>query len=145
MTQIEKMTQWLRTFPLWQEEALYVDRTPPQTGNSGLYPTGVEELSRQEDIMGNVTVQNRMQFTLYRVTSDGADNTRQAQWLLALQQWLQSQSAAGLAPAFGDIPHRERIRGEKGKRKTTTQAGTGTYLLTITVDYTKIYKNQGEL
>ena len=94
---------------------------------------------RREDLLGNVTVGYRCRFALYRVTAGGCENGENAQWLLEFQRWVQAQSAAGLAPTFGDDPARERIRAEKGRLYQASQPGTGTYTVTLTADYVKHY------
>lgn len=140
MTALEKMTTWLQTFPLWQEESLSVDYVDALPGNAGLYPEGLEQVSRREDVLGNVTVENRLHFVLYRVTAGQQDNRENSLWLLELQSWVQQQSAAGLVPSFGDVPHRERISAQKGKLKSASQTGTGKYTVNLTVEFTKQYE-----
>lgn len=144
MTDLDKMLQWLQTFPQWNGQKLYVDYTGADPDNCGLFPAGLEEISRREDVLGNVTVRNKYHFALYRVTTGQQEGKENAAWLLALQAWIQAQSAAGLAPVFGDVPAQERIRGEKGRLQQANQTGTGKYLMTITAEFTKIYKNKGE-
>ena len=140
MTDLEKVRQWLLGYPAWEEgKLLYIDYTDAVPGNAGLYPNGLEEVSRKTDVLGNVTVQNRYHFALYRVVDGQEDNTENAAWLMAFQKWVQSQSAAGLAPQFGDEPARERIRAEKGKLKEASQTGTGTYVVTLTAEFTNYY------
>jgi len=139
MNDLEKLRKWLLTYPNWGESGLMnVDYTDAVPG-MGLYPAGLEELSRQEDVLGNVTVKCRYHFALYRVTAVQEDKTADAQWLLSFQQWVQQQSVTGLAPQFGDVPGAERLRAQKGKLKEASQAGTATYVVTLTADFTKIY------
>lgn len=139
MNDLEKLRKWLLTYPNWSESGLlYVDYTDAVPG-LGLYPAGLEELGRQEDVLGNVTVKCRYHFALYRVTAAQEDKTEDAAWLLEFQQWVQQQSALGLAPQFGDVPGTERLRAQKGKLKEASQAGTATYVVTLTADFTKIY------
>lgn len=144
MTHLEKMHQWLQTFPLWGDQPLTVDHTDPVPGRCGLYAVGQEEISRHQDVVGNVRVRNRCTYILKRVTTGQQNSMENAQWLMALQQWLQEQSYAGLAPVFGDEPAAEQIRGEKGRLQDTRQTGTGVYTVTVTVEFTKIYGNKGE-
>lgn len=139
MAALEKLVQWLKTFPLWEENALHIDYTGAVPGSSGLYPQGVEEVQRREDVLGNVTVKNRLHVTLYRVTHGQQDNRENSAWLLQFQQWVQQQSALGLAPFFGDDPKQEKIRAEQGKLKSASQTGTGKYAVAITAEYVKFY------
>lgn len=131
---LEKLISWLKTFPLW-EDTLTVDYNRGTIGSAGLYPGGVEEIERREDILGNVTVRNRAHFDLTRVTTGQQDSYDNAAWLLAFQDWVQTQSRKGLAPVFGSEPAREVIRAKQGKLKTASQTGTGTYTVHLTADY----------
>ena len=142
MTDLEKVRQWVQTFPKWEEgNLLYIDYTGAVPGNAGLFPVGLEEVSRTEDVLGNVAVHCRYQFSLYRVTTGQEDNTANAQWLMAFQDWVREQSVQRLAPAFGDEPSRERIRAEKGRLKDGSQTGTGVYAVQITAEFMKHYEN----
>ena len=138
MTALEKMVQWLKTFPLWEDD-LHIDDLGAAPSNTGLYPGGLEEVSRREDVLGNVTVVCRLHFLLYRRTARQQDNGESSRWLLQLQDWVQKQSAAGLAPVFGDDPQKERIRAEKGKLQEASQTGTGKYVVAITAEFEKQY------
>ena len=135
---LEKVRRWVQTFPKWEEQ-LHIDYTGAVPGNAGLFPAGLEEIRRVEDVLGNVTVFCRCRFTLYRVTTGQTDNENNAQWLLAFQDWVQQQSASGLAPTFGDEPNREQIRAEKGKLKNASQTGTGIYAVELTAEFVKKY------
>lgn len=139
MTVLETMTGWLKTFPLWDGETLYIDCLDGVPGNAGLYPEGLEEVARRTDVLGNVTVENRLHFVLYRVTHGQQDNPRCSAWLLEFQKWVQQQSAAGLTPKFGDVPERERIWAEAGKLKSANQTGTARYTVNLTVQFVKKY------
>lgn len=133
---LEKITGWLRTFPLWEGE-LAVDSIEPIPGSVGIFPRGVEALSRREDVLGNVQLRNRLELMLYRV-SDG-DGEQAAGWLLALQEWINGQSAAGLAPQLGDVPGEEKLFARQGRLSAPAQTGTGRYAVMITAEYvTKI-------
>ena len=138
MTALEEMVQWLKTFPLWEDD-LHIDDLGAAPSNTGLYPGGLEEVSRREDVLGNVTVVCRLHFLLYRRTARQQDNGENSRWLLQLQDWVQQQSAAGLAPVFGDDPKKERIRAEKGKLQEASQTGTGKYAVSITAEFEKHY------
>lgn len=139
MTDLERLRQWLQGYPNW-EESLQVDFTEVQPGNAGLFPNGLEETGRREDVLGNVQIDCRYRFILYRHTCGQTDGTANAQWLLEFQNWVQQQSAAGLAPHFGDVPSRERMQAQKGTLKEASQAGTGTYMVTLIADFRKVYE-----
>ncbi len=142
---IEKLTNWLKTFPLWGEAGICVDYVDALPGSTGLYPEGLELAAQHEDILGNVTAVNRARFVLHRVTAGQQDNLENSQWLLRLQGWIQQQSAAGLAPVFGDDPGREKITAQKGKLSSASQVGTGKYTVSLTVEFTKHYEKTKEL
>ncbi len=139
MTALEKLIAWLITFPLWEEETLYVDYLEAAPGNAGLYPEGLEEISRKSDILGNVTVKNRLHFVLYRRTPGQQDGRENSLWLLQLQNWIQQQSAAGVAPHFGHEPDREILCAQQGKLKSADQTGTGKYTVNLTAEFITQY------
>ncbi len=139
MTALEKITAWLKTFPLWNGQPLYVDYLDALPGQAGLYPEGLEQVSRHEDVLGIVTVKNRLHFVLYRCTPGQQDNREHSEWLLLLQNWIQQQSIAGLAPCFGDVPEKESICAQKGRLRSADQVGTGKYTVTLTVEFIKQY------
>ena len=128
MDVLKTVTDWLKTFPLWQGE-LQVDSLKPVPGSIGLYPQGVQEISRREDVTGNVEVSNRLELLLCRVTGGEDDRQDCARWLLALQQWISDQSAEGLAPRLGDVPERSFFQAQQGKLCGPAQTGTGRHTL----------------
>ena len=141
MTDLEKLRQWLRAYPGWEENAaLHTDHIDGLPGSYGLYPVGLEVLSRTEDLLGNVTARCRYTYNLLRCTAGQQDSPQEAQWLMEFQTWVLSQSAHGLAPQFGDVPAEETLRAEKGKRKEASQGSIGTYTVTIVAEFTKIYE-----
>lgn len=115
-----------------------MDFTEQAPGNAGLFPKGLEEISRREDVLGNLQVTCRYRFALYRQTAGQGDGTADAQWLLDFQNWVQQQSAAGLAPHFGDVPARERLQAQQGALQAASQ--TGTYVVTLIADFMKVYE-----
>ena len=139
MMAMEKLVQWLKTFPLWNDQKIYMDGLAAAPENTGLYPGGLEEISRCEDVLGNVTVRCRLHFILYRRTFGQQDNLENSAWLLQFQNWVQEQSAAGLAPVFGDDAKKEHIRAEHGKLHPADQTGTGKYAVDITAEFEKHY------
>ena len=134
MTDLEKMQKWIQSYPGWKEP-LQIDMTEPAPGNAGLFCDGLEERSRQADILGNLQIACRYHFTLYRRVSRDKND---AVWLLDFQNWVQTQSALGLAPRFGDIPYLERMTAQKGTLKDRNQ--TTVYTVTLTADFARIYE-----
>ena len=134
MTDLEKMQQWLVSYPGW-EDTLQLDVIEPVPGNTGLFCDGLEERSRQADVLGNLQIACRCRFTLCRRVSRDCDA---AQWLLDFQSWVQQQSALGLTPRFGDIPRLERMEAQKGSLRDRGQ--TALYTVTLIADFTRIYQ-----
>ena len=135
---LDTVQTWLQTYPGW-EGTLQLDYAEAVPGNSGLYPKGFTELSRREDVQGNLTVRCSCTFTLRRMAAAGGEN---AKWLLELQRWVADQSRLGLAPRFGDDPGRERIRAFEGRLDRYTQAGTACYTVQLSVEFTKYYRGE---
>lgn len=139
MTALEKMRAWLMTCPcLMPGFVLETDHTAATPGSAGLYPCGLEEISRREDVLGNVTVTNRFHFVLYQVSC--GESGEQASRLMELQNWVQQQCLAGLAPHFGDVPGEETVRAEYGKLKSVSPTGSRKHELKLTVQFTKKFE-----
>ena len=139
MRDLEKMRQWLLSYPAW-DDTLQVDFLGAAPGNAGLFPVGVEETGRREDLLGNLEVDCRCRFLLYRKSFGQEDGMENAQWLLDFQHWVRQQSICGAAPVFGDVPCRERLEAQKGALKTADQLGVRTYAVTLVVDFVKKYE-----
>lgn len=133
---LEKMTSWLKTFPQW-EGSIHVDFLEGLPGDNGVYPRGITELSRREDVLGNVKVRCRYDFLLRRSVVSGEENAR---WLLEFQNWVMEQDRLGLAPRFGDEPKTERIRAEEGRLESHSQVGSALYTVRLQAEFTKIYE-----
>lgn len=133
---LEKMRQWLETFPGWEGtlQLDYVDAVPV---SNGLYPRGITELSRREDVLGNLTARCRCDFLLHRTAGQSTEN---AQWLLDFQNWVMEQDRMGLAPAFGDVPGTQRLRASEGKLENLKQVGSALYTVQLSVEFTKLYE-----
>ena len=133
---LETMKQWLQTFPGW-EGTLQLDYADAVPGNGGLYPRGITELSRREDVRGNCKTRYSCLFTLRRIAARSQEN---AQWLLDLQKWVAEQDRQGLAPKFGDEPKSERLRAFEGRLDSHTQAGSALYTVQLRAEFTKLYE-----
>ena len=133
---LEKMKTWLQTFPLW-EGGIQVDYLEAEPGNTGLYPRGITELSRREDVLGNVKIRCRSTFLLRKRAVGTEENAR---WLLEFQNWVMEQNRLGLAPQFGDEPKTERLWAGEGRLESHAQAGSSLYTLQLLAEFTKIYE-----
>ncbi|MBE6926059.1 MAG: hypothetical protein E7461_04360 [Ruminococcaceae bacterium] len=135
MTDLDKLRDFLLSYPQWEKgRLLYIDRC--DEGKDGLFPQGVQELSRKTDVLGNQEVRYRVPFVLYR---SGVEEEGDAAWLLDFQKWLAHMSIMGKAPVFGDVPRAETLRAEKG-HFDKVRSSSGLYAVTVTAEFTKIYK-----
>ena len=144
MTALDKIKQWLATYPGWEELNLSVDWTSKVPGNSGLFPDGLVEQKRTSDILGNVTVWNQYNFGLFYVFTkapgdpEGAEVN--AEWVMDFQNWVQAQSARHLAPTFGDEPNTERITAQNGTLYNADAEGTAVYMVQLSASFIKHFK-----
>lgn len=149
MTALEKLKDWLKTYPghdiLGEFRVDYTDQVP---ANGGVFPSGLVEISRKPDIFGNVTVENQYNFGLYYVfekaPGDDTGATINADWIMAFQEWAQEQSILGLAPVFGDVPNEERIMAQNGVLYSATDEGQAKYMVQLSVRFMKKYEVQNE-
>ena len=145
MTALEKIREWIKTYPgCSQLQELSVDYTDEVPANGGVNPSGLLEVSRKRDIFGNVTVTNQYSFTLYfvfaKAPGDDVGAEENAQWLMDFQDWVQSQSITGKAPVFGDAPRQETIKAQNGSLFTADSEGTAVYSAQLSVQFIKRYE-----
>lgn len=141
---LEKLREWLMTYPGATSFSGYkIDYTDQIPANAGVFPSGLVEVNRAHDILGGCEVTNQYNFGLYYVfeKSPGDDDgaTVNADWVMDFQSWVQEQSIRKLAPTFGDVPNRERITAENGVMYDATDQGYATYMVQLSVQFTKIY------
>ena len=147
MSAIDKIRDWLTTFPDYHKLSDFnVDYTDVVPNNGGIFPSGLVEISRRADIMGNVTVENQYNFGLYYVFSkspgDDVGATINADWVMDFQSWVQEQSIRRLAPTFGDDPNTERIQAQNGVLYSADEEGTATYMVQLSVNFTKFIRSE---
>ena len=145
MTALEKIQDWIKTFPQYDALTTFsVDYTSAEPTNGGLMPAGLVEVSRTTDIVGNVTVSNQYNFTLYFVflKSPGDETTAEenAQWLMDFQDWVQAQSATGEAPLFGDDARQETMKAQNGMLLEADAEGTAVYSVNLSANFVKKYE-----
>lgn len=145
MSALNKIREWLATFPGNNRlESLQVDYIPAEPGNGSIAPSGLVEIARKPDILGNITVENQYNFGLYYVfaksTDDDKGSTDNADWLMNLQEWVQEQSLIGKAPRFGDEPLTEQIQAQNGSIFGANEEGTAIYMVQLSINFIKIYK-----
>ena len=145
MSDIERIRKWVETFPDHKKlDGFQVDYTDAIPNTGGIFPSGLVEISRTEDILGNVTVRNQYNFGLYYVfpkaPGDNEGAAINADWVMGFQKWVQEQSIRKLAPTFGDEPETERIQAQNGVLYAAEEEGTATYMVQLSVNFTKIYE-----
>lgn len=141
---LEKMRAFVGSYPdadiLGQLSIDYTDQVP---NCGGLFPSGLVEVRRRTDLLGNVSVDNQYNFALYTVLEKSPDEdygaTYNAEWLMGFQEWVQEQSARGLAPSFGDEPRDERITAQNGAIFSAEGEGTAVYAVQLSVTFTRNY------
>ena len=148
-TPLEKIKTWLATYPRYNIlDKFQVDYTDQIPANGGVFPSGLEEITRVTDIFGNVIVENQYNFGLYYVfakaPNDDAGATINADWIMEFQVWAQAQSVTGAAPVFGDIPRNERILAQNGVLYDATDEGLATYMVQLSVRFKKKYEVKNE-
>lgn len=144
MTALEKITGFVKSYPdadiLQTFRVDYTDQIP---ANGGVFPSGLVEISRKKDLMGDVTVTNQYNFGLYYVFEKAPGDDEGAEvnagWLMDFQEWVQEQSARELAPVFGDVPQQERITAQNGVLYEAQDEGLATYMVQLTVQFIKIF------
>jgi len=141
MSDLEKLKEWISTYPFPEDFREYrIDFTDATSPDGGLFPSGLVELSRRRDILGHVTVRNQYNFSLYWVLYSPKDQTiatANAEWLMDFQAWVQAQSAAGLAPTFGDVPRRETMTASNGTLFESSEEGTAMYMVQLSAQFEK--------
>ncbi len=139
-TALEKMRYFIESYPDFnvfsQFDIDYTDKIP---NSGGLFPSGLVEVQRHYDMLGNVWVDNQLNFALYTRVEKYEDGTDDAEWQMAFQEWVQQQSATGAAPTFGDEPRAERITAQNGMLYSADEEGTALYVIQINVTFVKNY------
>lgn len=149
MTALDKIRGFIRQYPgadIFRD--FHVDYTDQIPDNGGVFPSGLTEVSRTRDILGNVTTVNQYNFGLYYVfkKSPGDDTgaAENADWVMDFQEWVQSASALGFAPVFGDVPESEKITAQNGVLYGADEEGTAMYMVQLTVTFIKKYEVKNE-
>lgn len=143
---LDRLRAWLATYPGYDLGGnMQVDWLEKVPGSKRPRPSGLVETSRTADILGNVTVENQYNFGLYitvdKVSGDGADTAYDAGWVLDFQRWVQAQSMAHLAPAFGNVDQcGETITAQNGVFYDTDLEGVGIYVVVLRAKFKEQYE-----
>lgn len=150
MTDLEKLKNWLKTYPgaetLNDFQVDYTDRLP---GGLGMFPSGLVEIERKKDIVGNVVVRNQYNFGLYIVfpKSPGDDVASQvnADWVMDFQRWVQAQSIRNLAPAFGNTDLKnETMSAQNGALFESDDEGVAMYMVQLSATFKTFYEEEDQ-
>jgi len=146
-TALEKMREFVKSYPDADVLAdLTIDYTDHVPNCGGLFPSGLVEVARRQFILGGVEIDQQYNFALYTVLekSAGEDSgaTLNAEWLMGFQEWVQEQSALGLAPQFGDEPRKERVWAGNGAVYSADEEGYAVYAVQISASFTRKYERR---
>ena len=145
MSDLERIREWISDYPgTTRMRDMKVDYFSPNPDNGSIDPSGLIEVSRNEDILGNVTVENQYNFALYFVflkdPGDDQGATDNATWIMDFQRWVQEQSIRKLVPTFGDDPERETVKAQNGALYAADEEGTAIYTVQISINCIKHYE-----
>lgn len=140
-TYFEQLLQWLARCPALAGIDLRVDDLPPAAGTGALFPKGVEQTDRWQNLLGQVTARQKMQLVLRLnlpfVPGDAELTAQTARRLLELQTWVAEQSAVGLAPQLGNAdPAQETLTAGAARLEQANDEGSAVYTVTLTAHYT---------
>lgn len=145
-TDLERLRVWLATYPGYDIlDNMLVDYINEIPGAASLMPAGLVEISRTEDILGNVTVRNQYNFGLYlaleKSPGDDIASAYNAGWVLDFQRWVQAQSVTRAAPTFGNIDQRrETIKAQNGALLDTGKEGVAVYAVQLSAEFSTFYE-----
>ena len=145
MTALEKIQDFIKRYPGSDIfRGFHVDYTDQIPFNGGLFPSGLVEVSRKRDILGNTAVTNQYNFGLYYVfeksPGDDVGAMENADWVMDFQEWVQRQSVLREAPTFGDEPESETITAQNGVLYDADEGGTAMYMVQLSVQFMKKYE-----
>lgn len=144
MSALKTIRDWLATFPGYTRlQSLRVDYLAAEPDNGSIAPSGLIEISRKENIFGDVIVEKQYNFGLYyiftKATEDDEGSTENADWIIDLQEWVLEQSILGQAPTFGDDPKNEKIKAQNGTIYGATDDGTAIYMVQLSINFLTKY------
>ena len=140
MTPLETVKQWISMYPghniLSDFSVDYTDQIP---SNGGIFPNGLVEVERVEDVTGGVSLRNQYNFGLYYVfeKSPGDDKAAEvnADWIMDFQEWVQSATP----PQFGD--RTISASAQNGTLYSADAEGTATYMVQLSILFERGIKN----
>ena len=145
MSDLQKIREWLQGYPrITSAMAIQVDYYADHPEKSSIAPSGLVEISRKEDVLGNIVVENQYNFALYfvfpKAPEDDVGATQNAEFLLGFQRWVQEQSILGRVPTFGDDPGSETVKAQNGEIAYAGPEGIGMYTVLLSINFIKKYE-----
>lgn len=143
MSDLERVREWIKGFDGVPHE-FSIDYTSEIPGTAGLFPDGMIEIQRREDIVGNVTVTNQYNFGIYYVFSKPSSEDEQAAanagWVMEFQKWVQEQSILKKAPTFGNFEaNKEIFKAQNGTMYSVPETGVAIYMVLLNVTFKNYY------
>lgn len=138
---LQTLCDWLAGAPAltgagpWQ-----VGDLDPVPGAAGVFAGGVQVLEHRADLLGRRRLRCRADFVLRLVRPyEAGTDAQDADCLLELQRWVSAQSAAGLAPVFGNADTAgERLYTAGGALEKVGDEGTAVWAMTLHAEYTML-------
>lgn len=146
MTDLERLKAWLATYPEAEKfSQMQVGYTSSLPGDFGVFPAGIVEVERRENLFGQATVTNQYNFALYLVLEQASGGDAAAlcgaDWVMDFQRWVQQQSAAHQAPVFGNIDqNRETISAQSGALYEADAGGQALYMIQLAARFRMHYE-----
>ncbi len=144
MNALVRVRQWIRDGFENVPEAFTIDFTSKIPNSLGLFPGGLVEIDRRENLLGNVTVTNQYNFALYCLLPFSSQleeqAARNAGWVIDFQSWVQEQSVLRKAPTFGNYePEKEVFKAQNGALYQPEKEGTALYVVLLSAEFKNRY------
>ena len=133
---INVLHNWLSDCP-YISAPVTVEYLEEKPGAVALFIEDTREISRRQDVVGNVWITCRSRFSLLRRVPRLSEDGGCAQWLLDLQGWIQKKSIRGeISQPY--ITHMQAAMSD-GRLQEDTADGMGIYKVSLDVEYVKTY------
>lgn len=148
MSDLERLRNWLMTYPGAKVlEDMQIDYTDQVPGKFGIFPAGLQEISRTEFVDGDIIVNNQYNFALYTVFSkapgDDIGAMINADWVMDFQRWVQKESVLGTAPKFGNVDQdEETMKAQNGALYEADAEGLAMYMVQLNASFHYHYEEE---
>lgn len=149
---IPKLREFILTYPgLDPESKIQVlPFSPNVTEGNGISYAGLSAPVFVEDIVGNIEVTYRENYTLdiFRHLGDEISNEEITEFIRDFEKWVSVQSIRGKAPYFGDTPSRERMWAQNGilfmLQQQDVAVPFAAYRTNIIIQYQEFYESEDD-